>query len=214
MYINFSALKKYPDLTSQDFFNLAAIKNKETEYIVSHVDVLDYERYEALSLIKYIKATKKGQTPSELLRLDKRGEKILKDITTNGVISEEVEVLVEWLKTKYKGRSNGIIKNVTETRRRVQWYSDITGVKRNRLAVLLACFVDDAYNSDLGLSFEEFSKHNPRAHFSNLMDNIAWCPPNNFAMHYKLEESPLERYREANEEYIEKIWEKQGLNDE
>lgn len=213
MYINTAKINKYP-LSPEDYFKLCAIKNGDKEYIEQHLTEEDYRRFETLSLVKYVKPKNKQQPVSERVRLDKVAEKILKDITTNGIVSEEIIILVDWLIKLYKGRSNGLLKNKVETLRRLQWYSDITGIRKNRLAVLLSSFAADSYCPDSGETFQEFKNNNPRALYHNLVDNIAWAPSNNFSQHYKLEESPLEKYREENESYIESLWAKNNLENE
>lgn len=213
MYIEFTKLKKYP-LSPQDYFILSAIKNKAIEYLIRTVKEDDLRRFEELSLIKYVKSKSKQESTLDRVRIDKKGNEVLKDISTSGTISEDIVVLVDWLIKLYKGRSNGLLKNKAETLRRLQWFSDVTGIRKNKLALLLSSFAADSYCPDSGETFQEFKNNNPRALYHNLVDNIAWAPSNNFSQHYRLEESPLEKYREEHESYIENLWAKHGLENE
>lgn len=214
MYINHDKLKKYLFLSPLDFFLLAAIKNCNQEYIQQNISEDDYKRFEKLSLIKYTKAKNKTQPVLERVRIDKKGNQILKDITTNENISSEIEILANWVKEIYSKRSNGLIKNFTAFKRTLQWYSDTTGIKRNKLAVLISLFIGDAYTPDCGMTFQEFKEENKRGFYSNMADNICWSPSDRFARHYKLEESPLEKYREENLEWVEYNWKEKGVYDE
>lgn len=210
MFINFTALRKIKEkyqIEDTDIFKLVAIKNKDVEVNQEYLNTEDFQRFLEKGLIKFVKPKNKSQTEFELVRLEKVAEKILTDVTTNLQISEEVEKIFQYMEKIYKGRSSGIVKNKTETKRRIQWFSDATGFTGNRLVILIKSFCMDTYLPENGQSIEVAKEDNPRLVFSNLLDNVFWHPKDLFARHYKLEESPLYRYYENNEDYISKIWE-------
>lgn len=196
MYLNFN---KYTtsNLSPEHLLLLIAIKQKEEEFIELFWDGEMIEQWKENELIKTLK---NGQ-----VRVDKKGSRLLKDLSSSGGISKETETIVEWLIGIYKNKENGIVRNKAETKRRCQWFSEQTGIEKNELAMLLRCFLTDTYSSESGMTVEEFKRDNPRMVLSNLLDNIFWTPPNNFARNYTLDDSPLYRYMEDNREYLDKI---------
>lgn len=202
MYINFNKLHR-SGITLEQLFWLCAVQQKEPEEITNLY--YDEDSVEKFLEKGFLKRLKKGE-----LRIDTKGTKFLKDISSSGVISIETEVIVDWLIKVYKSR-NGAVKNKKETQRRCQWFSDETGIVGNYLAVLLRCFVQDVYQSDTGQSIEEARADNPRLQLSVLTDNIFWNPPNNFARNYTLDNSPLWNYYDEYTEYITEQWKKAGL---
>lgn len=209
MFINFGVLNKVLEkhaISETDIFKLVAIKNKDVGAIEERVTEEELELFLEKGLIKYVKPKNKSQTKYELVRLEKVSEKFLVDISTNLFISEEVEKIFKYLETIYKGRSSGIVKNKTETKRRINWFINESGIGGNRLAILIKSFCADTYDPSLGRSIEDSKEDNPRLVLSFMLDNVFWTPKDNFARHYKLEESPLYTYLEDNYEYIDKIW--------
>lgn len=202
MYINFKVLSK-SNIDFQDILFLVAIKQKEPQEIQElyyNQDIVE----EWLSC-GFLKRLKKGE-----LRIDAKGEKFLKDLSSSVDISPETEVIVDWITRVYKGKTGGIIKNKTETKRRCSWFINETGIDKNRLALLLRCFIQDTYDKDCGKTIEQAKTDNPRLVLSQMADNIFWSPPNNFSRIYKLDESPLYTYYEDNTGYINKIWNENG----
>lgn len=205
MYIN---LKNFlnSDLSEVQVFLLCAIKNKFVKYIEMHLDTYK-EYFESEGLIKYIKGNK--NTPVyELVRLEKKAERLLKNLSSSLEISDDNRKLGDWVISYYKTRKGGIVKNKTETLRRLQWFSDETGLERNALALLLKMYIEDTYIGDIK-DFEEAKQINPRLHLSNEAGNIFWRPLNHLQKHYKLDESPLyeyyESFREAFEHRLSKL---------
>lgn len=204
MFINFEKYRK-TKLSEKEVFLLCAIKNKDFQYIKDSVEML-IEKFVEGGLAKYIKG-KKQEPQYEKVRLTPKGEKLLKDLSSSSV-SEDTKILGDWLINYYKNREGGIVKNKAETLRRMQWFSDETGLTKNRLAVLLKSYISNTYNPEMGVSFEEYKKENPRAVLSNMVDNVFWSPPNIYSRHYKIEESPLYSYYQDNIEVIENLLKK------
>lgn len=201
MYINFKKLEDY-GLVCEYFFLLIAIKQKEELNTFAYYDEDIVEVWLEAGIIKKLKG---GD-----LRLDKKGLKILKDITDSSEITKDTEILVEWLIKVYKAKG-GIVRNKKETKRRLQWFSDQTGFYGNKLALLLQCFINDTYDKDSGLSIDEAKRINPRLQLSVMVDNVMFTPPNNFSTKYSLDNSPLWDYYEENESYIEDVWEENRI---
>lgn len=203
MYINFHELQK-SGLEHQDLFFLVAIKQKEEEHIQEYYngDVIEDWLEKG-----WIKKLKKGE-----IRIDTKGTKLLTKISTSSKVTEDTERIVQWLIKVYKSKDGGIVKNKTETARRCQWFSDETGLQKNKLALLLKCFIEDSYSSDSGVTIIEAKRQNPRLVLSQMVDNIFWSPPNHFSRIYKLDESPLYRYYEDNVEYVEQMFQKNGVD--
>lgn len=207
-YINFKLLHS-KGLEPEDIYFLTGIKQLEKD-VLEKLPAEVFNRLEGLNLLTNIKG-KKGDNPIYNVRLSKGGVKLVNDLSFEGSVDEESEVIGNWLINLYKSRSGGIIKNKTEIKRRIQWYKTITGISGNRLGAMLGCFIQDTYNEADGLTVREFMEQNPRGVLSNMCDNICWNPPNNFARHYTLADSPLHKYFEDNQECIEKVWESKGL---
>lgn len=205
MYINFNLLR---ELVPGDIEKLTAVKQIQTEYLIKYLTEDDLRRFEALSLLERVKPKKKDEHSFTSLRLSKKGKKLLADLSFEGAVDEESRQINEWLIDLYKKKSGGIVNNKTECGRRLHWFKTITGIRGNFLAVLLQSFLSDCYDPSSGLSVPEFKEQNPRGTFSNMLDNLAWKPPNNFAHHYTLDNSPLYSYYEDNEEYINTLWKK------
>lgn len=197
MYINFNKLHR-SEITLEQLFLMCAVQQREPQEILDMY--YDEEVVQEFLERGFFKRLKKGD-----LRIDTKGTKFLKEVSSSGVISIETEVIVDWLIKVYKSR-NGAVKNKKETQRRCQWFSDETGIKGNKLAILLKSFIQDVYQSDLGQTIEEARKDNPRLQLSILTDNIFWNPPNNFARNYTLDNSPLWNYYDEYTEYIKEQW--------
>lgn len=203
MYINFKKLHKNKLDLDQVLF-LCAVQQKEPQEVQ---DLYFKEEYLEQGLEQgLLKKLKKGE-----IRIDTKGTKLLKDLSSSGNISENTEIIVDWLIKVYRSR-NGGVKNKKETQRRCQWFSDETGIDGNHLAVLLRCFIADTYNSDCGMSIEEAKKENSRLQLSVLTDNIFWNPPNHFARNYTLDNSPLWNYFDDYTDFIKEQWKKAGLD--
>lgn len=203
MYLNLDLFYS-SNLTPDQLIQLLNIKQKRTEYI----NEAFLEEFQANGLISYIKAKKKSQNPLELVRLSKQGEEFLNRLSFVGAVDEETNILAQWIIKEYKERDGGFVKNKTELARRVKWFKETTGIKGNKLALLLKLAMKDTYSNDVGMSFNEYKRENPRAILSNCAENLFWTPPNLFSKHYSLSESVLYTYFEDNEQYVREVWDK------
>lgn len=210
MYINISVLEK-SSLLFSDLVFLAGIHQIETDWLLENLNEDVYSRFKELNLIKHIKQKSKKEHLYTSLRLSDEGVKLLADLSYEGAIDSETEVIADWLISIYKSKSGGIVKNKTETKRRIQWFKTATQIKGNKLAVLLRCFMQDTFNEQDGLTVKEFMEQNPRGVLSNLLDNVCWSPTSLYDKHKTLDKSPLWQYYEDNIEYVKKTWESEGL---
>jgi len=208
MYINFQLFKN-SGLENSDIYFLAAAKQIE-KTVLEELTEQTFNRLNSLGLLTSVKG-KKGDNPLHNVRLSKKGSELLNNLSFEGSVDNETEVLANWLISIYKSKSGGIIKNKTEVKRRIQWFKTITQISGNRLAVLLQCFINDTYNEQDGLSVKEFMDNNPRGVLSNMLDNVCFSPTSVFDKHKTLDKSPLYTYYEDNREYVEQIWESKRL---
>ena len=210
MYLNVSVFTK-SNLQFSDLVFLAAINQTETDWLIENLNEDVYNRFNELSLIKHIKQKSKKEHLYTSLRLSDSGKSLLVNLSYEGAVDSETEVIADWLINIYKAKSGGIVKNKTEIKRRIQWFKTATQIKGNKLAVLLQSFLQDTYNEQDGLTVKEFMEQNSRGVLSNMLDNVCWNPTSLYDKHKTLDKSPLWQYYEENIEYINKVWESKGL---
>ena len=210
MYLNISVFIK-SNLQFSDLVFLAAINQTETDWLIENLNEDVYRRFSELSLIKHIKQKSKKEHLYVSLRLSDSGKSLLVNLSYEGAVDSETEVIADWLINIYKAKSGGIVKNKTEIKRRIQWFKTATQIKGNKLAVLLQSFLQDTYNEQDGLTVKEFMEQNSRGVLSNMLDNVCWNPTSLYDKHKTLDKSPLWQYYEENIEYINKVWESKGL---
>ena len=210
MYLNISVFTK-SNLQFSDLVFLAAINQTETDWLIENLNEDVYRRFSAFSLIKHIKQKSKKEHLYTSLRISEVGAKFLADISYEGAVDSETDIIADWLINIYKSKSGGIVKNKTEIKRRIHWFKTVTQIKGNKLAVLLQSFLQDTYNEQDGLTVKEFMEQNSRGVLSNMLDNVCFNPTSVFDKHKTLDKSPLWQYYEENIEYINKVWESKGL---
>ena len=210
MYLNVSVFTK-SNLQFSDLVFLAAINQTETDWLIENLNEDVYNRFNELSLIKHIKQKSKKEHLYTSLRLSDSGKSLLVNLSYEGAVDSETDIIADWLINIYKAKSGGIVKNKTEIKRRIHWFKTATQIKGNKLAVLLQSFLQDTYNEQDGLTVKEFMEQNSRGVLSNMLDNVCWNPTSLYDKHKTLDKSPLWQYYEENIEYINKVWESKGL---
>lgn len=210
MYINLSVLGKV-NILFEDIVFLAAINQKETDFLINHLTDTTFKRFEALSLLTNVKSKRKDEHPYNSLRISDIGKKLLVNLSYEGAVDSETSILADWLINIYKSKNGGIVKNKTEIKRRIQWFKTVTQIQGTKLAVLLQCFIQDTYNEQDGLSVKEFMEQNPRGVLSNMLDNVCWNPTSLYDKHKTLDKSPLYTYYEDNLEYVNQVWKSKNL---
>lgn len=203
MYINLKQLEKC-GLDGNSIMILNIIKqnsNGAQEEFLKCLSV-DWE------LIKdYVEFTKKGSTNESKARLNKKGKELLIKLVTSSV-DEDTEKIGDWIKKTYKSRPSGIVRNYKELLKRLQWWSDVTNIKQNELAILIKAFMANTYDPESGMTIEEAKKNNPFLVLSNVAENVFWSPKDVFAKHYSLDDSPLWQFYDDNIGFFAKEFDK------
>ena len=167
----------------------------------------DYKEFFEKGYVKINNKKNKNQDIHDLIRIDKKGNKILIDLYTYSP-DEDTKKLVDWVIETYKGIGK-FCKNKKEAYRRCQFFSESSGIKKNKLAILIQTFMQNVYNPEVhGDNFYEAKKENPYLVLSNQVENVFWNKPNIFAKHYNLDDSPLYSFYLENEEHFLKQFEK------
>ena len=190
-------------ITAEEFVLLSVIQQNSGGNQKEKLEEIndDYKSLEKKGFVKFVKAKNKNQSVHELVRLDKKGNKLLVDLFTYSP-DEDTKKLVDWVIETYKGIGK-FCKNKKEAYRRCQFFSESSGIKRNKLAVLIQTFMQNVYNPEVhGDNFYEAKKENPYLVLSNQVENIFWNKPNLFAKHYNLDDSPLYNFYLDNEEFF------------
>lgn len=221
MYVNLNKLEESV-LNINHLVPLIAIKQnsagKKVEWLKEYLEESSLSYFKQEGLVKEVKPKNKSEVGYKLLRTTEKANKLLINLSKGEGIDEETEILNDWGVKIYKSRSNGIVRNKQESMRRLQWFKEITEISGNKLATLLASFIQDSFTPDnpknFTEEFREFKNSNPRAVLSNCWDNICWTAPNDRAVHYTLGDSPLWSYYEDNQGFIENIWKEKGLIEE
>lgn len=199
MFINLKQLEKC-GIDGNSIMILNIIKqnsNGAQEAFLKSLNV-DWE-----SVKDYVDFVKKGPTNEAKARLNKKGKDLLIKLVTSSV-DEDTERIAEWVKATYKNRPSGIVKNFTELKRRIQWWSDTTGIKKNELALVIRSFMSNTYDPECGMTIMEAKKQNPYLVLSNLAENIFWSPKDMFSKHYSLDDSPLYTFYDDNIDFFAK----------
>lgn len=203
MYVNLKQLEKC-GLDGSSIMILNIIKqnsNGAQEEFLKHLSV-DWE------LIKdYIEFTKKGASNEAKARLNKKGKELLIKLVTSSV-NEDSEKIAEWVKTTYINRPSGIVRNYTELKKRIQWFSDVSNIKQNELALLIKAFMMNTYDPNCGMTIEEAKKNNPFLVLSNIAENMFYSPESHFDKHYTLDKSPLWQFYDDNIDFFAKEFDK------
>ena len=188
-------------ITAEDFVLLSVIQQNSNGGQRERLLELDSDYSSVSEYVKFVNRKNKTQTLHDLVRLDKKGSKLLVDLFTYSP-SEDTEKIISWIETTYKSMGK-FIKNRKEACRRCEFFSKSTGIEKNKLAFLLQTFMQNVYNPDIhGDNFREAKKQNPNLVLSNQVENIFWQKENVFSKHYSLDNSPLYTFYLDNEEFF------------
>ena len=194
-------------ITAEDFVLLSVIQQNSNGSQRERLLELDSDYSSISEYVKFVNRKNKTQTLHDLVRLDKKGNKLLVDLFTYSP-DEDTKKLVDWVIETYKGIGK-FCKNKKEAYRRCQFFSESSGIKKNKLAILIQTFMQNVYNPEVhGDNFYEAKKENPYLVLSNQVENVFWNKPNIFAKHYNLDDSPLYSFYLENEEHFLKQFEK------
>ena len=188
-------------ITAEDFILLSVIQQNSNGGQRERLLELDSDYSSVSEYVKFVNRKNKTQTLHDLVRLDKKGSKLLVDLFTYSP-SEDTEKIISWMEATYKSMGK-FIKNRKEACRRCEFFSKSTGIEKNKLAFLLQTFMQNVYNPDIhGDNFREAKKQNPNLVLSNQVENIFWQKENVFSKHYSLDNSPLYTFYLDNEEFF------------
>ena len=189
-------------ITAENFILLSVIQQNSNGGQRERLLELDSDYSSVSEYVKFVNRKNKTQTLHDLVRLDKKGSKLLVDLFTYSP-SEDTEKIISWIETTYKSMGK-FIKNRKEACRRCEFFSKSTGIEKNKLAFLLQTFMQNVYNPDIhGDNFREAKKQNPNLVLSNQVENIFWTPRDIFSKHYSLDNSPLYTFYLDNEEFFD-----------
>lgn len=218
MYLNFKKIfEKFPMEPVRSIMLLQAIHQQRGEDNEEHIamimedDILD--SFVEEGLVETIKGTKKDSEISKL-RTTKKGRQFLLDLQRDSDWDDEDETIANWIEGVYKKKPSYVKSNMSELKRRLNWFKFETGIHRNELSVLLTSFIQDSFVDDpndkrpFNERFRDFKAQNKRAQLSNKAENIIFTPKDMYQKAYNLEQSPLWDYYRNNEKYIESKWKK------
>jgi hypothetical protein len=183
-WINFEYLEQ-KKMSVYDFIILQTIKQnkyedreKDIEKMCQKVDIFFLEQE---GLVDYIKGDK-SDSQYKRMRLSKKGDSILDDISTAGVLEEDVTVY-NWLAKVYKkeGKELG---NMAKGKRMLAQFRAESGISKNHLAYLCKEFLND----------EEAYK------WSQKLEYLFFKAPSAYSTRFDLGESKLYQYYLRNRE--------------
>jgi hypothetical protein len=186
-WINYEYLKQ-KKMSVYDFMILQTIKQnkyedreKDIEKICDKCDIFYLEEE---GLVEYIKG-KKSDSQYKKMRLTSKGESILDDISTAGVLEEDV-TMYNWLAKVYKkeGKELG---NMAKGKRMLAQFRAESGITKNHLAYLCKEFLND----------EEAYK------WSQKLEYLFFKAPSAYSTRFDLGESKLYQYYLKNKELFD-----------
>lgn len=194
-------------ITAEDFVLLSVIQQNSNGSQRERLLELDSDYSSVSEYVKFVNRKNKTQTLHDLVRLDKKGNKLLVDLFTYSP-DEDTEKIISWMEATYKSMGK-FMKNRKESFRRCAWFAKSSGIDKNKLAVLIQTFMQNVYNPEVhGDNFYEAKKENPHLILNNMIENAFWTPKDIFAKHYNLDDSPLYNFYLENEEHFLKQFER------
>lgn len=191
-WINYEYLKE-KKMSPEDFLVLQTIKQNKSEDRADDIEYLcqkaDLFYLEEEGLVEYIKGTKKDSKYKKM-RLSKKGQTVLDDLETPGIIEDDVR-LYEWLKAEYES-SDRVVGNRKKTKSYIAYFRSHSQINRNKLAFLCQTFLSD----------------DSQMKYSQKLEYMFFKPPNVYSTRFDLEESRLYKYYVANKEAFDKEFEK------
>lgn len=185
MYINFKEFEK-SNLSTDELVTLCALKQNNTTYLEANSDTLEQLEYEGL--VKEIKGFKK-LSKYEKVRISDEGKKLLEKL--EGIeVSEDTEIIFNWLSDYYKGLGKEV-GNASKTKRWIEHFAQKSGIKRNNLVKLCKAFVSDENNME----------------YSHRLEYIVFKPKTVYQTKFSLEDSRLfQFYMKSKKHFDEKIF--------
>lgn len=185
MYINLKVFQS-SGLHFADIVFLAAISQRDSEFLINNLTDDCFKRFEALSLLTNVKSKKKDEHPYISLRLSEKGKQLLSDLEEAEIEEQDLKIF-EWLENHYRklGKDIG---NKAKTKRHIRDFRIKSNVEKNNLINLVLDFLEEN---------EERSKK---------LEYIFYYPKTAFETRFNLDGSWLWNHFEKNRERIEKTF--------
>ena len=185
MYVNF----KYLTLKPSSVFNLLAIKQKETSYLLENLSQEEYSHFQTLSFITHIRQKKKEEHPYISLRLSKKGLEFLEKLEEAEILEED-EKIFDWLVEHYNklGKQIG---NRARTKRHLRDFRIKSGLEKNNLLRVFIAFLGDEENMD----------------YNNILEFSLYKPLTAFQTRFQLEDSRVYKFYIKHKFELEKSFE-------
>lgn len=198
LYINYKLVKELEEDGHYAFDLikiLTAINQGEKEVVKEMIKhPTDYNlTFKDKPLVKTVKPKNKQETWHDVVRLDKAGKDLLKDLVEAEVSDEDVKVF-DWLSKHYKeiGKEVG---NGSKTKRHIRDFRTKSGIEKNNLVRLCLAFISDEDNMQ----------------FSQKLEYVFYKPKTVFATKFELEESRLYQYYIKLKDQFDKIFTEDGV---
>ena len=183
MFVNF----KHLTLKPSSVFNLLAIKQKETNYLLENLSQEEYSHFETLSFITHIRQKKKEEHLYISLRLSKKGLDFLEKLEEVELLEED-SVVGEWL-CKYYLDAGKSVGNKKKLFRHIKAFRVQSGIEKNNLIKLCTHFL----------------KHNEER--SNKLEFVFFFPRNVFEVKLDLDGSWLYQHYLQFKQELDNIFE-------
>jgi hypothetical protein len=187
MYINFKALNNAP-IAPISLMLLIALKQNKTEDCSNILETYSasFNILEEQGYVEYVKPKNKKQTKFELARLSKKGQDLVETLTSPEV-SEEDEVVLNWLVDRYKklGKDVG---NKKRTGRHIRDFRIASGICKNNLINLCLDFLHEN---------EEKSR---------VLEYVFYYPKTVFATKFVLDDSWLYKHYLRKQDYFDNLF--------
>lgn len=190
MYVNFKlAIER--GYTINQIFCLQLISQNKGEDLSDIIETyvgLDLPFYEERELVTYINAKNKSQSKWELIRISKKGSKLLDDLQSPKVTEEDITVY-EWLANEYRNRGKQL-GNQKVGKTWLALFRIHSGISKNALVQLCVDYLND----------EEAQK------WSLQLDYVFFKPPNIHRIMFDLEESKLWKFYLRNKIFYDDLF--------
>jgi hypothetical protein len=188
MYINLTVLSK-SEIEFSDLVFLAAINQKDSEFLINNLTDDCFKRLEALSLLTNVKSKKRDEHAHISLRLSENGKQLLAELEEAEVEEQDSKVL-EWMCDEYlkQGKTIG---NKKRTARHIRDFRIKSNVEKNNLIRLCLDFLSDEANME----------------YNNVLEYAFYKPMTAFQTRFQLEDSRLYKHYIKHKDSLDKTFE-------
>lgn len=188
MYINLTVFSK-SGLEFSDLVFLAALAQKESEFLINNLTDDCFKRLEALSLLTNVKSKKKDEHPYISLRLSEAGKQLLSDLEEAEVEEQDSKVL-DWMCDEYI-RQGKTVGNRKRTARHIRDFRIKSGIEKTNLIRLCLDFLSDETTMD----------------YNNVLEYAFYKPMTAFQTRFQLEDSRLYKHYIKHKDRLDKTFE-------